>query len=331
MKKPTLIALIISVVSIVIIILLHFVGALTSWENKFYDYKFLIRGSKEPSRDIVIIGLDADSLARFGRWPWPRGILAKAIINLKKAGVKVVGTDIIFPDRSQDTSQDYQLARALKLTNNVVGAIYFEMAPEKVIEVVDGKMIVNEVLQEKLIFPIPQFQKSFFTLGFTNAYPDNDGGLRKAWLWYNFEDSNYYSLNLRMASVFLGKDPSSFRMPEKLYANFRGGTKTYTHYSFLLIYDATFPQDWVKGKAVLIGSTATGAYDHYPTPYDKVYPGVEFHATVIDNIISNDYVRPEPAFLSIILAILFGIAAGQFFLRIKLLRAIITFILIVGF
>jgi adenylate cyclase len=331
MKKLTLVGLVISSISVVLVLLLYVAGALTSWENKFYDYKFLIRGSKEPSRNVVIIGIDADSLARFGRFPWPRGVLAKGIINLKRAGVKVIGTDIIFPERSQDASQDEQLAGALRYSKNVVGAIYFEMAPEKTIEIVEGKMVVNEILQEKLILPIPRLMKAFCTLGFTNAYPDNDGGLRKTRTRYNFEGEDYYSLNLKIASQFLDRDPASFKLPEKLYANFRGGTKTYTHYSFMLIYDATFPRDWVKGKIALIGSTATGAYDHYPTPYDKIYPGVEFHATAIDNVISNDFIRPEPAFLSIILAILLGIGMGQVFLRIRLLRAIMVFVLSLGF
>src|SRR4029077_4834969 len=47
----------------------------------------------------------------------------------------------------------------------------------------------------------------------------------------------------------------------------------------------------LAGKVVLVGSVATGTYDHYPTPFAAVMAGVEFHAAVIDNLLNRDPIR----------------------------------------
>ena len=73
-----------------------------------------------------------------------------------------------------------------------------------------------------------------------------------------------------------------------------------------------------KDKIVLVGATATALKDIRLTPFDPVFPGVEIHGTIIDNILNGKSLyRPawldlaEPGFLviwGIVLTILFSIA-----------------------
>jgi len=42
---------------------------------------------------------------------------------------------------------------------------------------------------------------------------------------------------------------------------------------------------------VLVGATAIGIYDLRNTPFSPVYPGVEIHATVIDNALRNQFIH----------------------------------------
>ena len=50
------------------------------------------------------------------------------------------------------------------------------------------------------------------------------------------------------------------------------------------------------GKIVLIGGNAPGILDNRPTPLSGVCPGVEIHATVLDNLLRRDFIRiPPPA------------------------------------
>src|ERR1700685_1066928 len=43
---------------------------------------------------VRILDADAASIARFGHWPWSRGVLAKLVGELKEQGVAVVVVDL---------------------------------------------------------------------------------------------------------------------------------------------------------------------------------------------------------------------------------------------
>lgn len=49
------------------------------------------------------------------------------------------------------------------------------------------------------------------------------------------------------------------------------------------------PPGAFRGKIVLVGATAMGLVDSYATPFNPSFPGVELHATIIDNILRGDF------------------------------------------
>lgn len=52
-----------------------------------------------PSTQIpVIVGIDDQSLAEFGQWPWPRYIIARLIQRIGEYEAAGIGLDIIFPE-----------------------------------------------------------------------------------------------------------------------------------------------------------------------------------------------------------------------------------------
>ena len=46
-----------------------------------------------------------------------------------------------------------------------------------------------------------------------------------------------------------------------------------------------------KNKIVFVGTTAQSLFDTKSVPIDKIYPGVEIHATYLNNIIDNSFIR----------------------------------------
>jgi adenylate cyclase len=77
--------------------------------------------------------------------------------------------------------------------------------------------------------------------------------------------------------------------------NHLGPAGTFPRYSVVDILDRRrqAPAAAFAGKIVLVGATAEAAKDLRATPFDPVLPGVELHATIIDNIIRQDYlVKP---------------------------------------
>ncbi len=49
----------------------------------------------------------------------------------------------------------------------------------------------------------------------------------------------------------------------------------------------------VRDKVVLVGATAMTVYDLRPTPFEANFPGVEIHASIIENVLTGDFlIRP---------------------------------------
>jgi len=70
-------------------------------ELKFYDLKFLYRGARPPSPEVVLVAIDDESVKRVGRWPWSREVMAQLLGSLKEYNPRVIGLDIIFAERQE--------------------------------------------------------------------------------------------------------------------------------------------------------------------------------------------------------------------------------------
>ncbi len=55
------------------------------------------------------------------------------------------------------------------------------------------------------------------------------------------------------------------------------------------ILNATYPAEKIKGKVVLVGTSAVGLKDIRSTPLDTFIPGVEVHLNIIDQVIKGEY------------------------------------------
>ena len=71
-------------------------------DQRVYDVLFRSAHRSQTSGRVVIVDIDERSLARFGRWPWPRGQLARLLEKIEALGAASVGIDMIFaePDES---------------------------------------------------------------------------------------------------------------------------------------------------------------------------------------------------------------------------------------
>jgi adenylate cyclase len=80
----------------------------------------------------------------------------------------------------------------------------------------------------------------------------------------------------------------------QLLINYLGLQKTFSHVSIADILRGKVPSGTFTDKIVLVGATAIGIHDLRTTPFSPVYPGMEIHATVIDNILTQNFIaRPR--------------------------------------
>ena len=158
------------------------------------------------------------------------------------------------------------------------------------------------------ILNIPVIQDNSYSSGFFNNIPDDSGIIRSVPLILSYDDEIYPSLALETLRIALGIKKivinydqngvenlilDNFIIPTdrhgRILVNFRGKEKTFKYISALDIYNNNFKAEEIKDKIALIGTSAAALMDLRATPFESVFPGVEVHANVIDNILNKDF------------------------------------------
>ena len=118
----------------------------------------------------------------------------------------------------------------------------------------------------------------------------------------------------------------------RLLINYMGPVKTFPHYSIHDIINGKIPADKLRGKIVLVGVTATAVYDLRVTPFSPVYPGVEIHANVIENILHHNFLIFSSLIrmIDILAIIAFGLAMGLIIPRLRAVWGALTALIIIG-
>jgi adenylate cyclase len=159
--------------------------------------------------------------------------------------------------------------------------------------------------------------------GFFNQRPDADRIYRRVPMVYAFEGNVFPSLSLQVLSVYYGQPVEllvntitknehipgfvglfvgPLGMPTEEHieipvevggmfrVNYYGGGRTFKHVSAGdIIHGEKQACADVKDKVVLVGATTWGIYDLRPTPFEHSFPGVEIHASVIENVITGNF------------------------------------------
>jgi adenylate cyclase len=74
-----------------------------------------------------------------------------------------------------------------------------------------------------------------------------------------------------------------------LLIHFRGKGKSFTYIPAAAVLNDSVSRSQLEGRIVFVGATASGLEETIPTPFDNVFPGVEIHATIVDNILQGDF------------------------------------------
>ena len=84
-------------------------------EGRASDLQMWARGVRRPHPDVVVAAIDERSVQRYGRWPWSRELLGRAVSRLHEAGPAAIGLDITFTDedRGSDAAVMGEAAEAL--------------------------------------------------------------------------------------------------------------------------------------------------------------------------------------------------------------------------
>jgi len=149
--------------------------------------------------------------------------------------------------------------------------------------------------------------------GFFNVSPDSDGILRRVPLIIEHRGKVYPSLALATLMqaqgikdvlletdngsaefIYLNKTAIPLTSKGSMLIRFRGKGRSFNYISAADILSNRIPKEKIDGNIVFVGTSASGMKELKSTPFDPVFPGVEVHATVVDNILKKDFLsRPK--------------------------------------
>lgn len=317
-------------------------------ESRTYDFRLRLRDSiRKPhvSDDIMIVSIDEKSIRGIGRWPWKREVMAELINRISEARPKVIGVDIMFTEPDNATS-DLKLAEAISRAGNVVLAMPF-FVPEgkqykgQVAETPDylWEQAFMEVRSSKGIdwlkwvitadsvtLPVETIARTS-TLGHVYTKNDLDAVVRWEILYLKFGDDYYPPFSLQVARLALGLAPKdivvyggsglqfgpqfiSTDLSGKVLINYAGREHTYPYLSAFDILKDSQTAKRLRDKIVLVGTTALATYDRKITPLSADTPGIEINATLVGNIINNNFLRASPGIVEMVVIIVTGIFLG---------------------
>jgi adenylate cyclase len=187
--------------------------------------------------------------------------------------------------------------------------------------------------------------------GYFNTMPDTDGTMRWSPLVIKFQNNYYPSLAISLLTQYLNWPMLSLNLEKygvesikignitiptddrgRLLINYMGPAKTFPHYSINDIIKGKIPAEKLRNKIVLVGVTATAVYDLRVTPFSPVYPGVEIHANVIDNILHQNFLIFSTLIrlIDILAIIVFGLAMGLIITRLRAVWGAFVELIIIG-
>ena len=175
---------------------------------------------------------------------------------------------------------------------------------------------------------LPEFQRPNTHAGHFTPIVDFDGVSRRVPMLAEHEGKYYESLSLAMARLLLGKPeiipgyPADNVLSKRTYRGlewldlklsdgvlripvdenvaslipYRGAQGSFHYYPAADVLNDRLKVEQLKGKIVLLGTTAPGLMDLRATPVGSTYPGVEIHANLIAGLLDGS-IKEKPPYI----------------------------------
>jgi serine/threonine-protein kinase len=290
-----------------------------SFQLKVQDLWYGLRGDRDPSPQVVIVGIDGKSLnAEEERWPWPRDTYVPLIDKLSEAGAKVIGFDIAF---SRSTEEDGQFAEAMRNHGNVVFGMVFNNAGDRSppSRVPPPEVVTQAVPEFDVPFlrvipapgvepPAAALAEAAAAVGHVAMLPSIDGTLRRVPTLIQHGERAYPAFAVQVARVYADVPLEEIEVTEdqlrvgyadvpiaqtgEALVNFSTRDLGYAFptYSVVDVLRGDVGRAELDGKAVLVAMTAEGLDDR-KFPFGMTHPGVILHATFLDNFFTVNFLK----------------------------------------
>lgn len=329
-------------------LLLWGAGGLDPLERLTWQWRQGWFATNRPAAPVVLIAVDQASLDWGQRenglsWPWPREAYRPVLDFCARAGARGVAFDVLFSEPSAyGVADDLTLAGALGRLPTV-GALALSRREAAIslppIPSVSLKAPAvwppGASAYSSATLPVAELAGAFRNLGNVSAQPDDDGIYRRVSLLDRLAEQPVPSLPLALllavepqAGVRL--DAGQLTVGDRLVPldprgatilRFRGRAGTFPTLSAAAVIQSELrlqagetpavDPGRLRSAYVIFGLTAPGLFDLRATPLDGVSPGMEVHATALDNLLGQDFLRDVPPVWTGLLIILLALLTGM--------------------
>ncbi len=246
-----------------------------------------------PDRLPVVVVIDGPALRRYGRWPWPRPLLAELLGRIGAGEPAAIGLDLLL---TEPAPGDRQLAAAIR-GHRVILAERLDLRRT-------GR-ILRHLGQPDL--PVPELAEAAFGGGFIDFFPDADGVARRMFGRTAGQGPQRLSL---AAALMKASGRSRAVPPDEFPLTIGLQTRQWPTVSAGEILAGRFDPSHLRGRTVLIGLTAPGiSGDFYPVAVRAMgrIPGVYLHAHAYTTMAIWGVTRTVPGLWAVLLIVLFGL------------------------
>jgi CHASE2 domain-containing sensor protein/signal transduction histidine kinase len=276
-------------------------STLLGWQNGLgrldqSRYDLFMSSYQRPVRDdIIIVAIDDYSLSQLGRWPWSRTLHAELIQRLNQAKPRAIGLDVILSEPQTSPSNgtrsgDALLAEAIAQNGRTVLPVAMTNAGQG--------LTVSQ--------PIPELAQAAHALGHINLEHDSDGVVRSVFLhegqhgawWPHFtaallatgEPAHALQAPARETTQTYSAGIDQWQRADQMHIAYSGDIGHFRSVPYVSVLRGEVPAEFFTDKYVLIGATALGMADSYPTPVSGssgAMPGIEIHAQILSALLDG--------------------------------------------
>lgn len=285
---------------------------------------------------------------KYGEWPMPRNVYADFINYIEAQKPQAIIFDMMFIKsmRSSKAADNYFIETMNKYDNIYTGLNFDNLTfdvrkpadlPERIELTIDNKSKID--FKKKYNFQncrliLPELINGKVQIGLTNVIRSNDGIIRFVSPILVYKDKYYPYLAFKAGSDYLKMNKNNnFTINSKksllvsdtkipltedgeVILNWYGQSGTHTIiplYRILNEIDGTNKNKFdFKDKIIFVGTTAMALHDTKSVPIQaETYPGVEVHATFINNMLDDNFVKKTDKAVNVwIIAAVIAIVGG---------------------
>ncbi|MGO1502296.1 MAG: EAL domain-containing protein [Marinobacter sp.] len=280
-----------ALLAVVVFTLLLWSGLLERPETGLRDRIIGLLVKPQPS-NLVILEIDSESIESIGQWPWPRSVYATAIRALGEADIRSLMIDVDFSAASS-LGGDAELEEAIRSVADTM-PVFLPVFVQRLSQT-DSALMIRRPLQGLT---------ESVELVSVNMYPANDGLVRSLSIGFRWQDNFYRGAWNALAG----------QADTGTWIDYTISPDSFHYLSVTDLLEGRVPQRLLRGRDVIIGSTAIELGDNLATPIHHVLPGAVVQALGAQTLRNGGLYAASP-FAGFVIFALFWLGATVVFSR----------------